>query len=85
MRRFLRKISAGETSNMGDTSTLLDADGAQHIIQGQKGLEIKELPGNNHARQSFVEVNYSKEVAEQAKAKSFALFHHDPEHGDVPI
>ena len=34
MRRLLRKISTGELSDMGDTSTLLDADIVKRLIQG---------------------------------------------------
>lgn len=34
MRRLLRNISAGEVSDMGDTSTLLDAAVVQRLIQG---------------------------------------------------
>jgi acetyl-CoA synthetase len=36
MRRLLRKISAGDVSEMGDTSTLLDADVVGRLIQGVK-------------------------------------------------
>jgi len=36
MRRLLRKISAGDLSDMGDTSTLLDADVVDRLIQGAK-------------------------------------------------
>ncbi len=34
MRRILRKIAAGETQNLGDTSTLLNPDCVQKIMQG---------------------------------------------------
>jgi acetyl-CoA synthetase len=34
MRRILRKIAEGETSNMGDTSTLLDPSLVEIIIEG---------------------------------------------------
>jgi acetyl-CoA synthetase len=34
MRRILRKIAEGETSNMGDTSTLLDPSLVELIIEG---------------------------------------------------
>lgn len=34
MRRLLRKISAGEHSDMGDTSTLLDPEALQRLIKG---------------------------------------------------
>ena len=34
MRRILRKISSGETKNLGDTSTLVDPSVVQSIIQG---------------------------------------------------
>ena len=36
VRRLLRKISAGDVSDMGDTSTLLDADVVNRLIQGAK-------------------------------------------------
>ncbi len=35
MRRILRKIAAGETQNLGDTSTLLNPEVVQDIIQGR--------------------------------------------------
>ena len=35
MRRILRKISEGETANLGDTSTLLDPGIVEEIIQGK--------------------------------------------------
>jgi acetyl-CoA synthetase len=35
MRRLLRKISAGDVSDMGDTSTLLDADVVTRLIRGR--------------------------------------------------
>jgi acetyl-CoA synthetase len=35
MRRILRKISEGESSNIGDTSTLLDPGIVEEIIQGK--------------------------------------------------
>jgi len=34
MRRILRKIAAGDTQNLGDTSTLLNPDCVQKIMQG---------------------------------------------------
>jgi acetyl-CoA synthetase len=34
MRRILRKIAEGETSNLGDTSTLLDPSLVEIIIEG---------------------------------------------------
>lgn len=34
MRRILRKIAEGETTNLGDTSTLLDPLVVDEIIQG---------------------------------------------------
>jgi len=37
MRRILKKISTGDVSDMGDTSTLLDADVAKRLIEGAKG------------------------------------------------
>jgi acetyl-CoA synthetase len=36
MRRLLRNISAGELSDIGDTSTLLDEEVVQRLIQGTK-------------------------------------------------
>lgn len=35
MRRILRKVAEGETSNLGDTSTLLDPSVVEEIIQGR--------------------------------------------------
>lgn len=34
MRRILRKIAEGDTSNLGDTSTLLDPKGVEDIVKG---------------------------------------------------
>jgi len=34
MRRILRKIAEGDTSNLGDTSTLLDPSLVEIIIKG---------------------------------------------------
>jgi acetyl-CoA synthetase len=34
MRRILRKIAEGDTSNLGDTSTLLDPDVVEEIKKG---------------------------------------------------
>ncbi len=34
MRRILRKVAEGETSNIGDTSTLLDPGVVEEIIGG---------------------------------------------------
>lgn len=39
MRRILRKVAAGETDNLGDTSTLLDPEVVEHI---KKGVIINE-------------------------------------------
>ena len=39
MRRLLRKISTGDISDMGDTSTLLDPDVVQQLIMGAKNPE----------------------------------------------
>jgi acetyl-CoA synthetase len=36
MRRILRKVAEGETSNLGDTTTLLDPDIVPEIVQGRK-------------------------------------------------
>ena len=38
MRRILRKVAEGETSNLGDISTLLDPAVVQEIIEGAKKL-----------------------------------------------
>ena len=34
MRRILRKVAAGETDDMGDTSTLLDPSVVDEIVKG---------------------------------------------------
>ena len=34
MRRILRKIAEGETSNLGDTTTLLDPNVVDEILTG---------------------------------------------------
>jgi len=36
MRRILRKIAEGETSNLGDTTTLLDPGVVEEIVKGKK-------------------------------------------------
>ena len=36
MRRILRKIGAGVTDDFGDTSTLLDPEVVEQIIDGKK-------------------------------------------------
>ena len=36
MRRILRKVAEGDTSNLGDTSTLLDPSVVDSIIEGKK-------------------------------------------------
>jgi len=46
MRRLLRNISAGELSDMGDTSTLLDAEVVQQLIQGAKQLADQAPSGS---------------------------------------
>jgi acetyl-CoA synthetase len=38
MRRILRKVAEGDTSNLGDTSTLLDPTVVEQIIEGSKSL-----------------------------------------------
>ncbi len=38
MRRILRKVAEGDPSNLGDTSTLLDPDVVQKIIDGAKDV-----------------------------------------------
>ncbi|MBL6449815.1 acetate--CoA ligase [Fulvivirga sp. 29W222] len=40
MRRILRKIATGETSNMGDTSTLLNPDVVEEIIEGAANVSV---------------------------------------------
>jgi len=37
MRRILRKIASNDTSNLGDTSTLLNPDVVEALIEGAKG------------------------------------------------
>jgi acetyl-CoA synthetase len=39
MRRILRKIAQGDTSNLGDTSTLLNPDVVEEIISGSATVE----------------------------------------------
>jgi acetyl-CoA synthetase len=39
MRRILRKVAEGDTSNLGDTSTLLDPDVVEEIKDGAKALK----------------------------------------------
>ncbi|WP_224997784.1 acetate--CoA ligase [Cesiribacter sp. SM1] len=39
MRRILRKIACGDTSNLGDISTLQDPEVVQQIIEGRAALE----------------------------------------------
>ena len=46
MRPLLRKISMGDISDMGDTSTLLDPDVVQQLIPGAKNLENREPSGS---------------------------------------
>ena len=36
MRRILRKVAEGETSSLGDTTTLLDPEVVEEIIAGAK-------------------------------------------------
>ena len=36
MRRILRKVAEGDTSNLGDTSTLLNPEVVDAIISGAK-------------------------------------------------
>lgn len=38
MRRILRKIAEGETSNLGDTSTLAEPQVVGDLITGRTGL-----------------------------------------------
>jgi len=38
MRRILRKISANETDNLGDTSTLADPSVVENLIAGKAAL-----------------------------------------------
>jgi len=46
MRRLLRKISAGEVSDVGDTSTLLDAEVVQRLIEGAKNTAHQPSSGS---------------------------------------
>jgi acetyl-CoA synthetase len=39
MRRILRKIAQGDTSNLGDTSTLLNPDVVEEIKSGAVHLQ----------------------------------------------
>ena len=41
MRRILRKIAAGESQDFGDTSTLLDPEVVEKIIEGAKNAEVE--------------------------------------------
>ncbi|MGK7396337.1 MAG: acetate--CoA ligase [Candidatus Cyclobacteriaceae bacterium M3_2C_046] len=41
MRRILRKIANGETENFGDTTTLLDPDIVDKIIEGTKEVDLQ--------------------------------------------
>jgi acetyl-CoA synthetase len=41
MRRILRKIAEGDTSNLGDTSTLLDPSVVESIKKGAEELRKK--------------------------------------------
>jgi len=36
MRRILRKIAEGETSNLGDTSTLTNPEIVEELVKGRK-------------------------------------------------
>ena len=38
MRRLLRKISCGDTADLGDTSTLLDRDVVMRLVEGAKSI-----------------------------------------------
>jgi len=38
MRRILRKISSNDTSNLGDTSTLLNPEVVDRIIEDSKNI-----------------------------------------------
>ena len=42
MRRILRKIANGETKDFGDTTTLLDPEVVEKIIEGTKEAEVTE-------------------------------------------
>lgn len=44
MRRILRKIAAGEYSEMGDTSTLVDPSVVPVLITGRKALFVPLKP-----------------------------------------
>ena len=39
MRRILRKIAEGETSGFGDTSTLADPSGVDHMLAGAREFQ----------------------------------------------
>lgn len=41
MRRILRKVAEGDTTNLGDTTTLLDPKVVDEIIDGAKKLNVK--------------------------------------------
>jgi acetyl-CoA synthetase len=36
MRRILRKIAAGETSDLGDTTTLADQSVVESLVEGRR-------------------------------------------------
>jgi len=38
MRRILRKIASNDTSNLGDTSTLLNPDVVEQLMEGAKEI-----------------------------------------------
>ena len=40
MRRILRKIAAGDTSNLGDTSTLADPGVVEKLLEEKQSMEV---------------------------------------------
>jgi len=42
MRRILRKIGEGDTSHLGDTSTLADPTVVDSLVKGKQGLRVRE-------------------------------------------
>lgn len=40
MRRILRKIAAGETSGLGDTSTLADPGVVEKLLEEQQTINV---------------------------------------------
>jgi acetyl-CoA synthetase len=40
MRRILRKIAAGDTSNLGDTSTLADPGVVDKLLEEKQSMKV---------------------------------------------